>query len=180
VERLGTQLTEEEAEKVWKEVDQNNDGKMDKKEAKRLYTLVKQKSIKDLEKKIAALKAGSDDDAQVDSLFRKFDQNKDGEVTKEEFIRIATVVGYDIDLSEIKHDAACEPPAKRARTDGDGQGDFKVGDKIQIVGVTTAAGKAFNNQFAEILKWNEEYKRWVVRMTKPAVTSIPLENMKRL
>mmetsp|Transcript_36924 Transcript_36924/g.73053 ORF Transcript_36924/g.73053 Transcript_36924/m.73053 type:complete len:193 (+) Transcript_36924:82-660(+) len=180
VEGLGAQLTAEDAEKLWKEVDKNNDGKMDKEETKRLYTVIKKKSIKELEAKLAALKAGKDDDAQVDALFCKFDQNKNGEVTKEEFIHYATFVGYNIDLSDIGKDEDGERPAKRAKTDTDEKGDFKVGDKIQIEGVTTAAGKVFNGQTAEVLKWNEHYGKWVIRLSKAPVTSIPLENMKRV
>merc|ERR1712217_242189 len=149
-------------------------------ETKRLYKIIKQKSIQELEDKIAALKAGKDDEAQIDTLFRKFDRSKDGEVTREEFIQLATKIGYSIDLNEIDKDDSTEPPTKRAKTDDDSKGDFKIGDKIEIVGVTTAAGKAFNGQSAEILKWNEAYNKWIVRLSKAPVTSIPLENMKRL
>ena len=51
-------------------------------------------------------------------------------MAREEFIRLATVTGYAIELTEIDKDSASEPPAKRARTDGDSQGDFKVGDDV--------------------------------------------------
>merc|ERR1711957_538561 len=108
---------------------------------------------------------GVNDDAHVEHLFRAFDANKDGEVTKEEFIQQTTKVGHTIDFSGVGKVETDEPAAKRARTDD--KGDFRVGDKVEIVNVATEAGKQFNGKIAEVIKWNEPYKRWLVRLPAP-------------
>merc|ERR1719353_254624 len=111
---------------------------MDREEAAELYKAVKAKNIKDLKDKLAVLEAGTEDSKQVDILFQSFDKNKDGKVSKEEFIKCVTSTGFDIDVMSLASESVQEPSAKRQKLDS--KGHFKVGDKAKVFGLTSAAG----------------------------------------
>merc|ERR1712224_323577 len=125
---------------------------------------------------------------QVHKLINAFDVNKDGKVEKHEFMKVAQA-GFEISLEEedepakaAAEETAAAEPAKEEKSDGeefkdcvepaakrrkveqsDGPGGFKIDDQVEIVGVTTESGKAFNGKRGKISKWNDEKKRWMVR-----------------
>jgi len=186
---LGEGLTEDAAQKLWVDADKDKSGVLDRKEATQLYHLVndnavkalkakKNAAIKDLDEQIAALEAAKKDEGQVDKLLSAFDVNGDGKVTQEEFIKAARA-GYSIILvdHDTEGDESKEPDAKRQKVDE--KGDFKAGDKVEIVGVPSAVGKHFNGKTAEVVSWSDERQKWVVRF-KPISTVVKLENMKRV
>lgn len=89
-EQLHLGLSRDDAEKLWRAVDRNGDGKLDAREAKQLVVKLAEFHIKRLEE-------AKDDPDYIQGVLRDFDADRDGQVAKEEFIQKA-IEGYRLPL----------------------------------------------------------------------------------
>ncbi|KAF0982334.1 hypothetical protein FDP41_011264 [Naegleria fowleri] len=96
LEKLQSGLSIEEAEKLWNEADTNKDGILSEKEAKELLKDLNSSVMNKIKQSLQKLEEYLQSEELLKEWMSDCDENKDGKITKEEFMKVLTT-GHAID-----------------------------------------------------------------------------------
>mmetsp|Transcript_10202 Transcript_10202/g.19329 ORF Transcript_10202/g.19329 Transcript_10202/m.19329 type:complete len:161 (-) Transcript_10202:240-722(-) len=108
LEKLSGGVSGAEAERLWTVYDADGNGVLDRNEAKKLVQDMIRISCEGLQQKIDSLRAALNDEATVDELVNSIDLDKDGRITKSEFVAKA-MFGVQLSTEQVHRAQSSQP-----------------------------------------------------------------------